>query len=356
MRGTFPLRLGRSGFAPVIPNAGLPNLGGALQRVYHERMSEERAAVYRQGKRMDRTKLVYAAASAGLAVVSGVVGFIIAVWSGLMPPVQGAIIGGAFTVVSAAGAATVVFWQLRRQALNTIAANQHNEAMKLKKEVYAELVEVCRKALDAKRALSSFVMQFEMDVRMRRGLVTQGLSYDAPRARVTELLNKYYEAGDKLSDVTLLQERWEIIDPRSFVFRLAFGYAHHLQTTAWAPYFNMAMAFMPKLDNQLWSVPEEREFEIIREQTELFQEALSMHELYILDFQTEMQNMLLGDMFKGHKVEGRKPLQEKYRTVKLDDHVALREYFENTDWGKGIKATEESARNAISTPNSGADF
>lgn len=32
----------------------------------------------------------------------------------------------------------------------------------------------------------------------------------------------------KIEDLTTAQVRWEITDPRSSIFRQAFGYAHHL--------------------------------------------------------------------------------------------------------------------------------
>lgn len=73
---------------------------------------------------MTRPWSIYAGVIAGLVVIAGIVGTVVAVWEKLQPAVQGAIVGGAFTVISAASAATVVFWQLRRQALNTIGSRR----------------------------------------------------------------------------------------------------------------------------------------------------------------------------------------------------------------------------------------
>lgn len=103
------------------------------------------------------------------------------------------------------------------------------------------------------------------------------------------------------------------------------------------------------MEHQPASVAGEK-IEDLRVHTERLVEALSIYRLCISDFQTEMQNLLLGDLFKGHRAEVRKPLDEKYRAITLDDHVALQKFFDDTDWGKLMKAAEESAKN----PNAAA--
>lgn len=87
-----------------------------------------------------------------VALASGMAGYIIAQWPTMSPLIKPAIVSGAFTIAAAMGGALVVFWQLRRQALNTIAANKHNEVLKLRKEVYEDAAKLI---LDAENAAAT---------------------------------------------------------------------------------------------------------------------------------------------------------------------------------------------------------
>jgi hypothetical protein len=76
------------------------------------------------------------------------------------PQVQGAIISGLITAATATVGVLVVVMQLRGQAKNAIASNRHNEAIKLKKEIYGTIEPIFREAANALDALTSFLTGF----------------------------------------------------------------------------------------------------------------------------------------------------------------------------------------------------
>lgn len=273
-------------------------------------------------------------------------------WDGLAPHVQTALIGAGATGTAALFGALLVVWQIGRQARNAIAANSASEAMKLKKEVYSELMRACEAALDVRRELLSYVQEFQRNLSERQIAENIGATFDPPRARPRELSKKYFKASEKMSDLIGLQERWEIIDPRSSIFRLAFAYVYHHLTKAWGGYFDLALKHMPYdplPDGRVfpWSVPKEKDLVLVRAATSELEQWLSLQECYILDFQVEMQNALLGDLFKGNKVPNREPIDPKYRVISLKNHEALKQYFEGTGWGKYQEKTKKEALGAL---------
>ncbi|HEY2870418.1 MAG TPA: hypothetical protein VGJ56_00780 [Reyranella sp.] len=99
-----------------------------------------------------------------------------------LPQVQGAIISGLITAATATVGVLVVVMQLRGQAKNAIASNRHNEAIKLKKEIYGIIEPIFREAamsqsasnvypritLDTFRIASAFYLEREDQVAFSR--------------------------------------------------------------------------------------------------------------------------------------------------------------------------------------------
>ncbi len=55
---------------------------------------------------------------------------------------------------------------------------------------------------------------------------------------------------------------------------------------------------------------------------------------YVMDFQTEMQNLLLGELFQ-HKARIRVPLDPSKLVLRLDDYGRLMDHFDKESaWGK----------------------
>ncbi len=77
------------------------------------------------------------------------------------------------------------------------------------------------------------------------------------------------------------------------------------------------------------------------------EDALDTLSMYVTDFQVEMQNLLLADLF-GHKADHRKPIDPRKFVVRLDQRDALMQRFQDdTDWGRLEQASNENVRRRL---------
>jgi hypothetical protein len=321
---------------------------------------------YLSGDAMKKDWVVETALVAALTVVGSavcaVVGLAIAQWPVIEAASRPAIITGGCTIAAAVGTALVVFWQLRKQAVNTITANKHNEAMKLKKEVYEELREACTAAQSASHLLDRYLSQFLTDLRLARIAIDlqSGTAAATTRARMRTLVKKYNRSTKAISELIGVQEKWEIIDPRGYILRLAIAYASDLVSTAWLAYAKMASDHMPYDGEGAadfrrgFVVPDNAGYETIKVLSDELSESLSLQRCYIIDTQNEMQNALLEEMFEGKKAPVRIPLDPRYRAVTLKDHEDLKRFFDSTEWGQRNARVQEQRRMALSTPQPGS--
>ncbi len=68
---------------------------------------------------------------------------------------------------------------------------------------------------------------------------------------------------------------------------------------------------------------------------------------YIHDFQVEMQNLLLGELFK-QKLPPREPIDPNLVVVQFERYKELAEYFEReTAWGRGKARIEGEVRGEV---------
>lgn len=275
-------------------------------------------------------------------------------WSGLPKELQGAVIGAGATVVAAMFAATfgavAVFWQIGRQARSAIRQNQHNEALKLKLEVYKEIVPICRDAISADVGLSSYIQQFKIEVALFGQMTQAGLEWPVPKARLPILLEKKGATDRSLIEIISVTERWQIIDPRIEIFRIAINAAKHDVDAAFQAYFKAAGPITPheistgKL--RPWNPPDEETGRQFAAAASGIFDALMTLGSYIYDFQIEMQNALVGELFK-QKLPARKPIVSGAIVIQLDRHMELAIHFDkNTAWGQDKARVEGNIRAA----------
>ena len=273
-------------------------------------------------------------------------------WSGLPTEIQVAAVAALTTVGTATVGAYLVVWQIGKQARNAIQQNRHNEALKLKLEVYKNITEICRDASVAETRLSSYVRQFEIDVALFRQMHSDGLSWSIPKARASTFLEKKRNLDEKTIELISITEKWQIIDPRIAIFRTAVNVAVHDIQTAFNEYFQVAMRIMPaELTAQPqqgslfpWHPPNDQSAERLKRLGENLQQALMDLSSYIYDIEVEMQNLLLGELFE-NKVPARKPIDATLTVLRIDKYEELTAYFENeTAWGRNKARTESEVR------------
>lgn len=274
-------------------------------------------------------------------------------WEGLAPEIQSAAIAAVVTVVTATLGALLVVWQIGTQAGNAIRQNQHNEALKLKLDVYKELVSKSRAAAHSEVDLSSYVRGFSTSLDIVRQLGTTHAPWAIPKERPTTFIQKNTQLSDDVIELISLTERWQIIDPRIEIFRTAINVAKHDVQLAFQTYFSTALRAMPTenlQDGSLfpWRQPSPDLIKEIEQLGNSFQKALLDLGSFIYDIQVEMQNLLLGELF-GNKLSPRRPLDPHARVVQLDRWKELAEYFENeTNWGREKARTEARVRQDLS--------
>jgi hypothetical protein len=276
--------------------------------------------------------------------VPGVIGAVLVAfalvnaWPLLQPPVQAAIISGLVAGGTALLAAWLLVWQIGKQAQNAIAANRTTEAIKLKKEVYQEFIAACRKATNAQSKVISYTQRFELAITAAQSLRSQGLAPTPPEARALAFSDLSFKASNRMAELVMLQERWEIIDPRTTIFREAFFHANYELREAQGKYYEMALRHMPHQlpDGMLvpWAVPDDMTKAMIVELGDALRHAYHLQDSYVSDLQNEMQNALLGELFDPNRVPVREPKDPAFTTVRLDRIPELKWFFANTPSGK----------------------
>ncbi|WP_457301244.1 hypothetical protein [Phyllobacterium sp. P5_D12] len=262
--------------------------------------------------------------------------------------------GALATVLAATVGALVVVWQNAKQARRATDQMRHTEAIKLKMKVYEEIVGLCRDAGRAEIEYSGFVAGFSTDLKLYRDMTAVGLKWTIPKARPRALFDKQEQFNRAVIDMVSVTERWGVMHPGLEMYRLAFNVAMHEANAAFDPYRSLASRWMP-MDNPdatgapstfPWSLPNDQIISQIDVAANALTEGIGEFGNYIYDFQIDMQNLLLGDLFS-HRIPPREPLNPKYVVARLDDHVALKKYFETeTEWGKHKTEVEERVRKA----------
>jgi len=278
-----------------------------------------------------------------------------ALWDGLPIQLQTAVASVVATIVTGSFGAVFVIWQIGRQARNAIRQGQHNETLKLKLKIYEDIIAICRDASAAESDLSTYIRLFESAVSACRQQKRGSLPWSIPDARVPALIKKNHEASMKAIEIIMQTERWEIIDPRIGIFRTAINVANYDILNAFQRYFNAALRMMPHempsgpTPGSLfpWQPPSDQDTAELETLGREFLESLSTLGSYIYDFQVEMQNLLLGELFK-RQLPPRQPIDPRFVVVRLDRCNELAAYFENeTAWGHNKTRIENDVRAAL---------
>ncbi len=265
-----------------------------------------------------------------------------------------AIIGALATVVAGTVGALVVVWQIGEQAKQALRQNRDNEAVKLKLRVYEEVAGICRRAVHAEIELGSYARAFEMSVGLIETWQGRGLPWQVPRQRVPELQRLNREFDSALLDAISATERWQVIDPRIDLFRFALNAAMHDAREAYMAYHRFAVRAMPMEipDEQSqgrlfpWRLPNVRE---ANDLTHTLSEALGTCGAYLGDMQTEMQNLLIGELF-GHRIAAREPVDPRLVAVRLDRYDELKRHFETeTAWGRRAQEVMSEVRSQFAS-------
>jgi hypothetical protein len=251
----------------------------------------------------------------------------------------------ATTIVSVTGGALVVVYQIGRQAQNAIKQNRENEAIKLKLEVYKDIIGISREASDAIGDLSSFVREFHSTLSLAQQTQSEVGEFVVPSFHPSQLIEKKSKLASSNIRVMAITETWQIIDPRMDIFRTAIVSSLYDIDEAYPHYFNTAFSAMPiAFPKDAWTPPAADVLRGIALQGDILINTLMTLQSYIFDFLREMQTLLVGQMFD-HAIPARAPIDPSSVVVRLDRHAELSSYFrEQSNWGRNQAQIEAALR------------
>jgi hypothetical protein len=212
------------------------------------------------------------------------------------------------------------------------------ERLKLKLDIYREVLKVAAAATNAYGEVAHQVnlLQYSfIPIWLRKN---EFPDYEpAPPIDALSMSNLNAEAGYKAADLLTFIQNWTVIEPRVRVFHTAVNVALHDMRTSWSelyPYMIRTTAMFSSPPNPTRQHPAHKEdWSGFAAALRKYGEAVQLLDCYVTDLQTEMQNELLGDLFKT-KSPTRIPIDPQYRAVALRDAELWQDHFvKNTPWG-----------------------
>jgi hypothetical protein len=251
--------------------------------------------------------------------------------------ISAALIGAVVVLLASAVAAAVAVYQVTKQARSA-----------LKVDLYKEVLAAIANQGEAEGELST-------KLRVLNSLIGVWLSPEqfggfrpTPNTTWAELNELVYKCQGQGADLMILIERWQIVDPRLDLFRMAFGVALRDIREAWQPVSALVGGVVPAIAGAPPpELPPKETLERLKAANERVINAASKLSAWVADFQLEVQAVLLSDLFP-NRLTHRQPIDPEYFVIRLDRFDALKDYFENrTPWGLEMKAINEQTRRLI---------
>jgi len=270
-------------------------------------------------------------------------------WVGLSVELQAALIGAFATGGAAFLGVCAIIAQIGSQAQLTRAAIAETERRKTNAAIYEDAVSICRAVADASIELCTKLQIMNMEIEIAARANVASLDYTLPSARFPTLMTLYEQFTDAALRFILLIENRRIIDPRIVIFRTAMSSVLH--DSRQSMHSDFILHVMPALPTEnpnggvfpYHPLSIDGVLEVQRYSKQLIS-ALEDATAYTEDFLTEMQNLLLGDLY-GTRLKPREPLDPACRAVTLEQAGELEVWFSTeTAWGAEIARVEAAAR------------
>ena len=198
-----------------------------------------------------------------------------------------ALIGGGIALFGICVAAAVAVYQITKQA-----------RMGLKVDLYRQVIAAVEKQSEAEQELST-------KLRVLNSLIGVWLAPDefpgmhpTPSKTWVELNELVHKCQREAAELMILIERWQIVDPRLDIFRMAFGVALRDIREAWTPLSHLAGALLAPMPGTPAPLkPNKEVLERVKAEAEGLINAASKLSAWVADFQLEVQLLLLSDLF-----------------------------------------------------------
>lgn len=249
------------------------------------------------------------------------------------------------TLIAAGGAGWGIFYQLGRQGEQSREAIMVAESRKLRSQM-------CDESIAASRALTNSAIELSTKLMMVKSYLWDQI--DSKRivrlpaispVLFQELLDLDNALSEQTSKFVVLLENRRIIDPRLIIFRDALSCVLHEHRELTKTWFPVVIQTLPgKAPNGAILAPpfsEDRAraaMDTAEKGTEVLTRVVSIME----DFNVDIQNLLLGDIF-ANKVQHRNPPDPSAWVVTIENYDAVRGLIAATPWGVLVKKHEEEA-------------
>lgn len=281
-------------------------------------------------------------------------------WIGLSAEIQAALVGAAATAGAAIFGVGAVIAQVRSQGRQARAAIAESERRKINAALYEDAVSICRGLADASIELSTKLHTMNMEIEIAARAEAAMLAYNLPSARFPALTALYGEFTDAALRFIFLIENRRIVDPRILIFRTAMNTVLH--DSRQSMFSDFVLHVMPALPTHNpdggifpYKPPNVEGALAVRKYSDQLIRAVDDATAYTEDFLTEMQNVLLGDLYGNH-LDPRQPLDPRRRAVTLDQVQELEAWFStNTAWGTEAARVEAETRERFLANQHGAE-
>ncbi|WP_313008143.1 hypothetical protein [Brevundimonas vesicularis] len=261
-----------------------------------------------------------------------------------------AIIQGIATIIAAVIAALIVIYQVDKSARHSREHLAEAERLKLNLAIYAEVMAASDAVCDQTIALQALLQRLQLELDNAARMKSSGQAQTSFRPlSISPTLDAAYASGIQ---IIRLVERWSILDVRLRVFQTAINVANYDLLTAYhrdlVPLLLSILPLDPPEGVQPypWAPPSCAVREELDLAIERVRGAADTLNLYGMDFQGEMQGLLLTHLGKA-SVPRRTPLDPRVRVIRLDQADELTSGFEESAWAVDRRDAERRATAAI---------
>ena len=270
-------------------------------------------------------------------------------WIGLAPEIQAAFVGAGATVGAALFGVLAVIGQIRSQGRQSREAIAESERRKINASLYEDAVAICRNLADASIELSIKLHTMNMEIEVAARAEADSKAYNLPSARFPSLSLLYGGFTDAALRFIFLIENRRIVDPRVLIFRTAMSVVlHNSHQLMFSDFVAHVMPALPtdKPDGGVfpYTAPSVEEAESVKRYSSRLIATVDDATSYAEDFLTEMQNALLGDLYK-NRLLPRQPIDPRRKAITLEQSKDLEAWFRaNTSWGIAMTDAETAAQ------------
>ena len=249
----------------------------------------------------------------------------------------------ALTVAGIFVAAATIVFQLGRQHRNEIRLQTENFKSQLKLQVYQEFSSCLSTAADKIGTASMYATTAALHAKMYMQQFKQGINPSPVEDRAMAFLDKNSSASNAAIEAVFLIEKYFIMHPELDIFRLAVSSALHDAGGAFHALFDFMLTYTPVDEPgtqgaKVVNVRQLSDNELDRFQalSAAYVDAAGDLDSYLSDMRTELQELLLIDLFP-NRTPKRRPLDPSKKVISLNTATvkSLRTYFlKHTEWGR----------------------